>query len=137
MKIRNGFVTNSSSTSFIISTKNDLNKSSFLESIGVENKCILNKFFEDLFDSIEENKRNIIDVIKEESHCKDIEKFLKQEGFNENTISKVTELINMGQDVFFGTFRSDAATVAEVYFCCESFIVCEDDIYFNGNISGW
>lgn len=137
MKIRNGFVTNSSSTSFIISTKNDLNKSSFLESIGVENKCILNKFFEDLFDSIEENKRNIIDIIKEDSHCKDIEKFLKQEGFNENTISKVTELINMGQDVFFGTFQSDAATVAEAYFCCESFIVCEDDIYFNGNISGW
>ena len=137
MKIRNGFVTNSSSTSFIISTKNDLNKSSFLESIGVENKCILNKFFEDLFDSIEINKRNIIDVIKEDPHCKDIEKFLKQEGFNENTISKVTELINMGQDVFFGTFRSDAETVAEVYFCCESFIVCEDDIYFNGNISGW
>lgn len=137
MKIRNGFVTNSSSTSFIISTKNDLNKSSFLESIGVENKCILNKLFEDLFDSIEVNKRNIIDVIKEDPHCKDIEKFLKQEGFNENTISKVTELINMGQDVFFGTFRSDAATVAEAYFCCESFIVCEDDIYFNGNISGW
>ena len=129
--------TNSSSTSFIISTKNDLNKSSFLESIGVENKCILNKFFEDLFDSIEINKRNIIDVIKEDPHCKDIEKFLKQEGFNENTISKVTELINMGQDVFFGTFRSDAAIVAEAYFCCESFIVCEDDIYFNGNISGW
>lgn len=137
MKIRNGFVTNSSSTSFIISTKNDLNKSYFLESIGVENKCILNKFFEDLFDSIEVNKRNIIDVIKEDPHCKDIESFLKQEGFNENTISKVTELINMGQDVFFGTFRSDAETVAEVYFCCESFIVCEDDIYFNGNISGW
>lgn len=137
MKIRNGFVTNSSSTSFIISTKNDLNKSSFLESIGVENKCILNKLFEDLFDSIEVNKRNIIDVIKEDPHCKDIEKFLKQEGFNENTISKVTELINMGQDVFFGTLRSDAATVAEAYFCCESFIVCEDDIYFNGNISGW
>lgn len=137
MKIRNGFVTNSSSTSFIISTKNDLNKSSFLESIGVENKCILNKFFEDLFDSIEVNKRNIIDIIKEDPYCKDIENFLKQEGFNENTISKVTELINMGQDVFFGTFRSDAETVAEVYFCCESFIVCEDDIYFNGNISGW
>ena len=97
----------------------------------------LNKFFEDLFDSIEVNKRNIIDVIKEDPHCKDIEKFLKQEGFNENTISKVTELINMGQDVFFGTFRSDAAIVAEAYFCCESFIVCEDDIYFNGNISGW
>lgn len=137
MKIRNGFVTNSSSTSFIISTKNDLNKSSFLESIGVENKCILNKFFEDLFESIEVNKRNIIDVIKEDPYCKDIENFLKQEGFNEDTINKVTDLINMGQDVYFGTFRSDAETVAEVYFCCESFIVCEDDIYFNGNISGW
>lgn len=137
MKIRNSFVTNSSSTSFIISTKNNLNKSSFLESIGVENKCIFNKFFEDLFDAIEVNKRNIIDVIREDTHCKDVETFLKQEGFNENTISKVTELINMDREVFFGTFRSDAETVAEVYFCCESFIVCEDDIYFNGNISGW
>lgn len=137
MKIRNGFVTNSSSTSFIISTKNDLNKSSFLESIGGENKCIFNKFFEDLFDAIEVNKRNIIDVIREDTYCKDVETFLKQEGFNENTISKVTELINMDREVFFGTFRSDAETVAEVYFCCESFIVCEDDIYFNGNISGW
>ena len=137
MKIRNSFVTNSSSTSFIISTKNDLNKSSFLESIGVENKCIFNKFFEDLFDAIEVNKRNIIDVIREDTYCKDVETFLKQEGFNENTISKVTELINMDREVFFGTFRSDAETVAEVYFCCESFIVCEDDIYFNGNISGW
>ena len=137
MKIRNSFVTNSSSTSFIISTKNDLNKSSFLESIGVENKCIFNKFFEDLFDAIEVNKRNIIDVIREDTHCKDVETFLKQEGFNEDTISKVIDLINMDREVFFGTFRSDAETVAEVYFCCESSIVCEDDIYFNGNISGW
>lgn len=137
MKVRNGFVTNSSSTSFIISTKNNLNRDSFLETIGVQNECIVNKIFEDLFYSIEENKRNITDIIRDDPNCNDVESFLKQEGFNDETVRKVVELINIGQDVYFGTFRSDAETVTEVYFCCESFIVCEDDIYFNGNISGW
>lgn len=138
MKIRNGLVTNSSSTSFLISLKKDWEKESFMSAIGANKQSSIYQLFEDLFDSVDNNKKEIHLAIKE--MCDEettVSDFLKQMGFDTETIEVAEKLIKDGRTVYFGELYSDAEKPAERYFCCRSFIVSEDDIYFNGNIGGW
>ena len=123
MKIRNGFVTNSSSTSFIISTKDNWKKETFMKSIGADGGSPLNKVFEDLYDAVEANKMEI---------SKAARNFYEKE-----TIKLVRRLLDEGRTVYYGKLYSDGDSPSEIYFCCQSFIVCDDDIYFNGVIGGW
>lgn len=137
MKIRKGFVTNSSSTSFIISLKETYSKDNFMSAIGTDGDSPMNKIFEDLFHAIEDDKQNIIDAAK--SYDKEIEvgAFLLENGFSQNTVDTVEKMLSEGREVYFGRLSSDGETASEVFFCCESFILCDDNIYFNGNIGGW
>ena len=137
MKIRKGFVTNSSSTSFIISLKEEFSKVNFMTAIGANGNSPMNKIFEDLFQAIEDDKQNIIDVTKEDQEGIKVGDFLQKQGFSQETANKVEQLLAEGREVYYGRLRSDGETPSETFFCCDSFVLCEDNIYFNGNIGGW
>lgn len=137
MKIRKGFVTNSSSTSFIISLKEEFSKVNFTSAIGANGNSPMNKIFEDLFQAIEDDKQNIIDVVKEYQEEIKVGDFLQKQGFSQETANKVEQLLIDGREVYYGRLRSDGETASEIFFCCDSFVLCEENIYFNGNIGGW
>lgn len=137
MKIRKGFVTNSSSTSFIISLKEEFSKVNFMSAIGANGNSPMNKIFEDLFQAIEDDKQNIIDVVKEYQEEIKVGDFLQKQGFSQETANKVEQLLIDGREVYYGRLRSDGETASEIFFCCDSFVICEENIYFNGNIGGW
>ena len=137
MKIRRGFVTNSSSTSFIISLKDKFSKENFMTSIGANGNSPMNKIFEDLFRAIEDDRQNIIDVAQEYQEGIKVGDFLQKQGFSQDTRNKVEQLLADGRKVYYGHLRSDGETPSERFFCCESFVLCEENIYFNGNIGGW
>lgn len=138
MKIRNGFVTNSSSTSFLISLKEDWEKKSFMSAIGVDGNSPMNQIFEELFAAVEKCKQELHKAIKERyQEALTVEEFLEKEGFDSETMEIVEKLIAEGRTVYYGRLYSDGETASEIYFTCRSFVVCEDDIYFNGSIGGW
>lgn len=135
MKIRNGFVTNSSSTSFIISMKDEMTKTNFMSAIGAGGSSPLNKVFEDLFKAIKDDAEDIINAMTKAGDSS-VATFLNGE-FSQETITVVENYLKEGRKVYFGKLHSDSEYAAEQYFCCESFILVEDDIYFNGSIGGW
>ena len=138
MKIKRDFVTNSSSTAFIVSMKEAWTQENFLNVLGVEGESPMNKLFEQLYEAVDSDKCEIRQYMKNWSpDCNDVSDFLRKEGFCEETIAAVKQLLDAGRTVYWGKLRSDGSTAAEVYFCCESFLICDENIYFNGRISGW
>jgi hypothetical protein len=108
-----------------------------MTAIGANGNSPMNKIFEDLFCAIEDDRKNIIDVVKDYDKEIEVGEFLLQEGFSQETINKVNNLLAEGRKVYYGQLRSDGETPSEVFFCCESFVLCDENIYFNGNIGGW
>ena len=138
MKLKQDFITNSSSTSFVVSMLYDWNEANFLKAIGIEGNMPINKIFSQLFDAIECTKQEITIAMHESrSKYNSVGAFLKEQGFEKDTIEIVEKLLSEGRIVYYGKLHSDGYSAAEVYFCMESFVVCEDDIYFNGRIGGW
>lgn len=138
MKIRNGYVTNSSSTSFLISLKDSWKKEAFMSAAGADGQSPMNTIFEDLFEAIDSQKQEIHKAVKaQREKGLTVSKFLEKEGFDHETVDVVERLIADGREVYYGSLQSAGGTCSEVYFCCRSFVVYEDDIYFNGSIGGW
>ncbi len=138
MKIRQDYVTNSSSTSFILSSKEAWSKDVFLKAIGVEGPSPMTPLFQQLYEAMEAEKQELTAYLREyEPAGTTPEHFLREEGFSRETIETVERLLAQGRTVYYGRLHSDGDTASEVFFCCESFLVCDDALYFNGHISMW
>lgn len=79
--------------------------------------------FEDLFETIDHEKKKIYRVIKENGEKGLIvSKFLKDQGFDQETVEVVEQLIADGRTVYYGKLCSDSGKCAEAYYCCGSFM---------------
>ena len=108
-----------------------------MTAIGANGSSPMNKIFEDLFQAIEDDKQKITDVAEKYQEGIKIGEFLQNQGFSQDTVNKVEQLLADGREVYYGHLKSDGETPSEIFFCCDSFVVCEENIYFNGNIGGW
>jgi hypothetical protein len=137
VKVKRDFVTNSSSTAFILSMGEKMNQENFLKALGVEGDSPMNELFTQLYEVVENEKQEIRSYIRKwHPDCDgDISAFILEKGFSKETAEMVEKLLTAGKTVYCGELSGDGSSVAESFFCSESFLICEDNIYFNGRIN--
>lgn len=127
MKISNGFVTNSSSTSYVVSSNNGITKESFFKAFGVNKEALLFDLYDKLYYAIKETLREIPKGI-------DIEDYLKSIYITkEEDIAEIKRRYQAGERVFYGELHDsgDYGGMIEAFYSSESLVVIGDDIYLN------
>jgi hypothetical protein len=127
MKIRAGFVTNSSSTSFLVIAK-DLDRAGFLDLMGVAPDSPIAPMFRDLLDAILRSSE-AVDLASVDT------KLPPEQWFDDGHLSatmtdRLRKAGGQGLTAYYGNFSSDEGPV-ESFFCTDAFEVENDSIYFN------
>jgi len=120
MKIKTDYVTNSSSTNFILATSIDFTESAFLELVGINHNSPLLPIFSRLFTLIENNMKELdywsFDYELEKNH--------------KSVADKLRGFFEEGRKFYVGKLSSDTEPI-EQFFCTESFEAENEHIYFN------
>ncbi|MFA4859821.1 hypothetical protein [Methanoregula sp.] len=122
MKLRSDFVTNSSSTSFIIISKGKFTKTHFFALAGIQKDSPLTPVFEKLFLLFEEKMEPLNDP-KEYISNPDLRLLIK-------------DSLEEGKSVYCGRLSSED-DLLEAYFCTDSFEMKNDTLYINCVNCAW
>lgn len=137
MKIRAGFVSNSSSTSFLLIAKEDLNREDFLELVGVSLDSPINDLFGRLFESILDAAHNTFDFGSSSGDIP-LEKWFNDTGtgISERMLSKMKEAKEKGLKVYYGHLDTESDQI-QTFFCTDSFEAENEKIYLNALQCVW
>jgi hypothetical protein len=137
MKIRAGFVSNSSSTSFLIITKRDLNRGDFFELMGISPNSPIADLFSEFYQAVVDNISSEVDFktvrgdVAPESLIE-----TRRSRLSERMLEKIRDAKERGFKVYYGWLGSETSPI-QSFFCTDSFEVENTKMYFNGLECTW
>ena len=135
MKIKTDFVTNSSSTCFVVMTKEEQTLTQFLRLVGVDNDIMFVDVFAKLYQFFKDDLIPLEQSMAE-YQCKTIEDFVNKRFLSPGTAERIKKAIEKGLNVYVGEMSSENNEI-ETFFCCDSFVIEGDNVIYDATNDAW
>lgn len=133
MKIKLDFVSNSSSTSFVYISDEELSEDVFLEAAGVDGDGPVGDLFRQLYSEIINAIRH---YGKQVTTKEAADSFVGSHEFTPEVVEKMKDAIEQGKQVITSTLSSDGP-LAESLLCMAMFEIESDRFYINAYNNYW
>jgi hypothetical protein len=133
MKVKFDFVTNSSSTSFVYISDEELSEEVFLEAAGVDRDGPVGDLFRQMYSEISNAIRH---HGKQVTTKEDADRLAGTHEFTPDVIEKMKDAIEQGKNVVTSNLSSDGS-LAESLLCMALFEIESDRFYINAYNNYW
>ncbi|MDP3013368.1 MAG: hypothetical protein Q8M92_03945 [Candidatus Subteraquimicrobiales bacterium] len=138
MKIKLDFITNSSSTSFVIVSYEEFDLKTFMETVGVKDTSLFKDIYQRLFYAFKEQMepaREFVTTCRWRNDSESFESFILRL-YSQKTLDKILDAEKAGLKVYMGWLHSDNDET-ECFFCTDSFIIDTNKLYIDASVDGW